>query len=87
MFNLSKNEMKNLTREQLAILRKEITLNSLFFGDYKNSLGIDEEECLNFFDGYVDWLMEDYSGNFWDDELRARDDEQNLWYYFSEIAM
>lgn len=87
MFNLSKNKMKNLTREQLAILRSEIVLNSLFFGDYKNSLGIDEEECSNFFDGYVGWLMEDYDGKFWDNELRVRDDEQNLWYYFSEIAM
>lgn len=53
--------------------------------DYTNSLGIDEKECQNFFDGYVDWLMEDYTGPFYDDELKARDDEQNLWEYFNMI--
>lgn len=55
--------------------------------DYTNSLGIDEKECQNFFDGYVDWLMEDYTGPFYDDELKARDDGENLWYYYESIAM
>lgn len=36
-------KMKDLTREQLAQLRKEIVLNSLFLNDYNNSLGIDKE--------------------------------------------
>ena len=51
-------KIANLTKRELSSLRKEIVLNSLYLGDYSNSLGIDEREAIDFFDGYVEYLLE-----------------------------
>ena len=51
-------KIKDLSKEQLKELRKEIVLNSLFTKDYENSLGVDAHECQEFFDGYVEYLEE-----------------------------
>ena len=48
----------NLTAKELRSLRREIALNSLYLGDYSNSLGIDEKEAFDFFEGYVGYLLE-----------------------------
>ena len=48
----------DLTDAQLVSLRKQITLNSLFYRDYRNTFGVDTHEVCDFFDGYVDYLFE-----------------------------
>ena len=52
--------IKDLTDEELIALRKEIALGSLFYRDYDNSVGIDEHEVCDFFDGF----LEDAEDNF-----------------------
>ena len=47
---------KDLTKEELWNLRKEIVLNSLYYKDYKNSFNIDEHTCCDFFDGYYEFI-------------------------------
>ena len=42
----------------LAQLRKEITLNSLYISDYENSFDIDAHECSDFFDGFISYCTE-----------------------------
>lgn len=39
-------------------LRKEIRLNSLYYSDYKNSFGVDDHSCCDFFDSYCEYLGE-----------------------------
>lgn len=59
---------------QLWKLRKQIVLNSLYYTDYENEYGIDIIEVCNFFNGWLDFLVEemkedhpDYNDNmFWD---------------------
>lgn len=51
-------EIKDLTKEQLWVLRQQIVLNSLFTNDYNNNMDIDPKECATFFDGYVEYLGE-----------------------------
>lgn len=46
------------TKEDLWSLRQEITLNSLFMGDYQNSFGIEPESANAFFDSYVSYICE-----------------------------
>ena len=43
----------------LSALRSQIVLGSLFTSDYANTLGVDENECCAFFDGYMSFLDED----------------------------
>lgn len=52
--------IKDLDNAQLLQLREDIVLNSIFLNDYSNRFGINENECINFFDGYVDYLIEEY---------------------------
>lgn len=47
--------IKELTPDQVCKLRSEITLNSLFLGDYKNSFEIDTNEVCDFFDSFIQW--------------------------------
>lgn len=51
-------KFEDLTREDLAKLRKEIVLNSLYISDYENSFGISADSVGSFFDGYVSYLEE-----------------------------
>ncbi len=50
-----------LTREQFKQLRGEIVLNSLFLADYENSLGISALRVYDFFEGWLDSEMCDFS--------------------------
>lgn len=54
----SKGNTMKLTVDDILKLRKEIELNSLYIKDYTNTLGIDPNWVLNFFDGYIDYLVE-----------------------------
>lgn len=81
-------QIKDLTRSQLEELRKEIVLNSLFLRDYENSFDIDPEECITFFDGYVETLYM-YAGKNTDLDFfeicRRWDNRHNLYGYWCEI--
>lgn len=85
-------QIKDLTKEQLWQLRKQITLNSLFIRDYNNSFNIDPKECCAFFDGYVECLWElatselDYRGTdiMW--VFEKLDNINNLYDYWCEIV-
>ena len=83
---------KELTKENLWKLRKEIVLNSLYLSDYENSFGIDEEDLLYFFEGYLEdlgYLMEENIENYFDemffDYLGEYDTEDNLYSYYLDI--
>lgn len=60
--------LEDFTREDLAQLRKEVTLNSLYYHDYKNSFGIDCHSVSMFFDSYLDDIctMAEEDGYKWD---------------------
>lgn len=53
-----KKRFEDLTREDLAKLRDEIVLNSLFIADYENSFGFSPKSVNCFFDSYVSFLDE-----------------------------
>lgn len=61
--------LEDFTREDLAQLRSEVVLNSLYESDYQNSFGISQHSASLFFDSY----LEDISD-------RAREDGY-LWDY------
>lgn len=47
-----------LKEEYLWPLRQQITLNSLYYSDYRNNFGIDEHKVCDFFDSYISFLTE-----------------------------
>lgn len=77
-----------LKEEFLWPLRQQITLNSIYYCDYRNRFGIDEHKVCDFFDGYISFLTElevekygkelDNISDFFDEF----DNEENLqsWY-------
>ena len=84
---------KELTKENLWKLRKEIVLNSLYLSDYENSFGIDKEDLFYFFEGYLEdlgYLMEENIENYFDemffDYLGEYDTEDNLYKYYLDIV-
>ena len=88
------------TKNKLWKLRQEIVLGSLFTRDYDNSFGVNERDCQDFFDGYLEWLEERMNkdgtldDDFWDgtsddsfwDALDEYDNPENLyrWYMMLE---
>lgn len=50
--------LEDFKREDLAKLRSEIVLNSIFYADYNNSFGINIHDVAAFFDGYYDFIWE-----------------------------
>ena len=46
--------LEDFTRDDLARLRREVVLNSLYYTDYQNSFGIDCHSVSMFFDCYLD---------------------------------
>ena len=55
---IMKKRFEDLTREDLAKLREEIVLNSLYISDYENSFGFSPKSVNLFFDSYVSFLDE-----------------------------
>lgn len=45
--------ISDLSNEEMLQLRKQIVLNSLYFDDYENTLGVDVREAHDWFDGYM----------------------------------
>lgn len=41
-------------------LRRQIVLNSLYISDYENHFDFDAYEVCDFFDGYMEYLAEEY---------------------------
>lgn len=79
----------DLSSAQLADLRKEIILNSLYISDYDNSFGFDSNHINSFFDGYVSYLEElakEDGYTEWDNIFKMfdiYDTEENLWDWFN----
>ena len=48
--------ISDLTDDELIQLRSEISLNSIYLSDYKNSFGIDPEDAMDFFNGFYDYM-------------------------------
>ena len=48
-----------ITQAQLWKLRLEIVLNSLYYSDYENSLGLDRRVVAAFFDGFLEFVEEE----------------------------
>ena len=53
-----KINLNELTCDQLAKLRKEVVLGSIFTHDFENSFGIPRDICQNFFDGFNEYIGE-----------------------------
>lgn len=82
--------IKDLNESQVIQLRNEITLNSLFLGDYKNSFGIDVEEVCNFFDSFLSWAYDKWKENHTEKakcEITDLDTYVNLREYFNEYRL
>lgn len=79
----------DLSSAQLADLRKEIVLNSLYISDYDNSFGFDSNHISTFFEGYVSYLeelAEEDGYTEWDNIFKMfdiYDTEENLWDWFN----
>ena len=60
--------LEDFTREDLARLRSEVVLNSLYESDYRNSFGISQQSASLFFDSYLEDISERASedGYLWD---------------------
>ena len=68
---------REITLEEVLELRKEIPLCSIYYADYRNSLGVEEHDCCDFFDGYADFIEELMEEDGLDDEHYF----DNLWMY------
>lgn len=60
--------LEDFTREDLARLRREVVLNSLYEHDYDNSFGISSHSASLFFDSYLDDIIDlaHEDGYLWD---------------------
>ena len=83
-----KKRFDDLTREDLAKLRGEIVLNSLYISDYENSFGFSSKSMCEFFDGYVSYLeeiAEEEGYTDWEDTFKMfdlYDNEENLYSWY-----
>lgn len=86
-------KMKDLTIEQLAQLRKDIVLNSIYVSDYENRFDIDKHIVCDFFDGFMSYCEELEKEEFGEDSdmsmkdfFEKYDTIDNLveWYYMHE---
>ena len=79
-------KFEDFTKEDLAKLRSEICLNSVFYADYRNSFGIHEKSVCDFFDSYMSYLEElcvEDNKECTEDNIFSYDNIDNLesWYY------
>lgn len=86
-----------LSKKQLAQLRQDIVLNSLYTSDYENRFEIDAKKVQDFMDGYFEELCEitheelgdnEYkklSDDSFYDEIFKRDNLDNLYNYYLSI--
>lgn len=64
--------ISDLSFDELIGLRKEICIGSIYLADYKNSYGIDENECCGEAEAFAEYID-------WDDELAT---PENFAHYF-----
>lgn len=83
-----------MKKEELAKLRKEIVLGSLYYSDYKNSFGIDSHIVCDFFDGYLDDLqyqmteeIKDYTDEHFFDYINEYDNIETLFNYYESLEV
>ena len=81
-----------MTKDELWALRQEIKLGSLFYADYRNSLGIDTHPVCDFFDGFLEYLDQEmqatipgYDDAHFFDHLPAYDNADNLWAWYNML--
>lgn len=55
---LTETKTRDLALEDVLKLRRQIVLNSLFYSDYQNNMGVDEHEACDFFDGFMSFIEE-----------------------------
>jgi hypothetical protein len=87
--SLEEDKQTMLNKKALKSLRKEIVLNSLYYSDYENSMGIDKHNVCNFFESYVEYLgeiIEENHGNVSDKQwfklMKKYDTIENLECYY-----
>ena len=83
-----------MKKEELAKLRKEIVLGSLYYSDYKNSFEIDTHILCDFFDGYIEDLqyqmeeqIEDYTDEQFFDYISQYDNVETLYDYYNSLEV
>ena len=79
-----------LTKEQMAELREDIVLGSIYTNDYENRFNIDSVKVQLFFDGFIDdcWDLADYEDrNIKDVEgiYAAYDDIDHIYDYYCSV--
>ena len=70
--------IQDLMPSEVIKLREDVTLNSVMAADYSNRFGIDENESYNFFDGYLDFLLDLGKGMEFFDAIEKYDNRENL---------
>lgn len=53
MSRANHRHISDLTNEEMLLLSKQIVLNSSYFDNYENTLGVDVREAKDWFDGYM----------------------------------
>lgn len=81
-------QTKWLDDNGVLALRKQITLGSVFVADYRNTLGVDENNACAFFDGFVSYIEElaEEDGFSYEDVFdlyRRYDTDENLLGWFN----
>lgn len=74
--------MFTLTKEQLAELRNNIVLGSLYYDDYKNHFGIDKHIVCDFFDGFIDYIYDEYGIEYCDNKFLEYDTPEYYYEYY-----
>lgn len=76
----------NFDKKTLWDLRQEIRLGSLFYRDYENSYGVDEHDCCDFFDGFIEWYeyerKDPESPYYQNKDSWFYDNPEDLWDYY-----
>lgn len=80
-------KFQDLNESQLWELRQQIVLNSIFIKDYENDFEFDPNSICNFFDGYIEYILdiaaEDGNGDLGMNEILKRyDNPDNLFDYY-----
>lgn len=78
-------KFEELTSRELWQLRNEITLNSVYVADYKNSFRFNAKDICEFFDGFVDYLCSEAKEDGITDfkvALEKYDNEEFLYTWF-----
>ena len=81
----------HFNKAQLAQLREQVCLGSLFYGDYENDMGLNSHLVCDFFDGFINYY-EDVPQDEWESSNKNSmdypyDTIENLWHYYCTIEV